>query len=192
MIIYQPLTANIHQFVEFWSPRYRYPEENLYEENIGRELTQRRILDLYRWKNGTRLSARKRDSVLHNFVRRRRELAHLELTEYVNVLLRDIFTDGGAIWRIFWLHCWQSLRFPIYDQHVHRAMTFIQTGVAMEISNYDPRTINSYITSYMPFHATFAGIDGRDVDKALWAFGKFIKVSNFLAIAQNDKVAEFG
>ena len=32
---------------------------------------------------------------------------------------------GGAIWRIFWLHVQHTQHFPIYDQHVHRAMAFL-------------------------------------------------------------------
>lgn len=185
MIIYQPLQANTTEFVEFWSLRYEYAEEHLYNENIGKELTKQRILDLFRWKNGTRLSDRKQASVLRNFFARRGELAQLRPNQNANDLLGH-FANGGAIWRIFWLHCWQPSRFPIYDQHVHRAMAFIQTGACEEIPAYDPRKIESYIQRYLPFHATFNGIDGRSVDKALWAFGKFLNEANFPVMALSD------
>ena len=33
--------------------------------------------------------------------------------------------EGGAIWRIFWLHIQHPDTFPIYDQHVHRAMAYL-------------------------------------------------------------------
>jgi hypothetical protein len=75
------------------------------------------------------------------------------------------------------------VRFPIYDQHVHRAMAFIQTGALEEIPTDDAQKIASYIHRYLPFHATFAGIGiqsvNRAVDKALWAFGKFLSEANF-------------
>src|SRR5271155_4712188 len=105
MIIYQPLQANHEMFVEFWSLRYKYAEENLYCDNIGQKCTEQGILDLYRWKNGTPLSRRKSDSVQRNFVRRINELAQIQPDASANAFL-NIFADGGAIWRIFWLHCW--------------------------------------------------------------------------------------
>lgn len=178
MHIYQPVEADMTQFVEFWSQRYEYAEEELYDNNIGHELTEHRILELYLWKNGTRLAERKRNSVIRNFVERRQELAQFA----DNIDARNFlshFANGGAIWRIFWLHCHRPGEFPIYDQHVHRAMTYIENGAAEEIPRYDPRKIDAYIARYLPFHERFAAIDGRDVDKALWAFGKFINENNF-------------
>jgi len=199
MIIYQPLQATPQQFFEFWSLRYQDKQEHLYLSNIGKDLSMQRILDLYQWKNGTPLSARKLTSVLENFVRRSVELAQLPPDINANDFLLH-FKNGGAIWRIFWLHCWQPNRFPIYDQHVHRAMTFIRNGVSEEIPQYDPRKIQTYLDIYLPFHAQFSGIDGRAVDKALWAFGKFINEVQFPLVAPNvtpavhrtlsDKVAQ--
>jgi hypothetical protein len=185
MIIYQPLQANQQQFIEFWSFRYVYAEENLYLNNVGQELTEQGVLELFQWKNGTPLSARKLASVHRNFVQRREELAQLQANVSANDFLAH-FTNGGAIWRIFWLHCWQPNRFPIYDQHVHRAMAFICNGVPEEIPQYDPRKIEAYIDRYLPFHAQFAAFDGRAVDKALWAFGKFIKEVNFPVVVLNE------
>lgn len=178
MLIYSPLQATSAQFVEFWSRRYVYSNEALYDDNIGRELTERRVLDLYEWKNGTPLSARKLASVRRNFIDRLDEIPQLGAGTNAEDFLKR-FAEGGAIWRIFWLHCWQPMRFPIYDQHVHRAMTMILGGVPQEIPEYDPRKIDSYIRKYCAFHATFAGIDGRSLDKALWSFGKFLSESNF-------------
>lgn len=185
MIIYQPFQANQQQFVEFWNLRYEYAEEHLYLNNVGQELTEQRILELYQWKNGTPLSNRKLESVRRNFVQRRDELEQLPPNVSANEFL-DHFTNGGAIWRIFWLHCWRPNLFPIYDQHVHRAMAFIDTGVLEEIPQYDPRKIEAYINRYLPFHAQFAALDRRAVDKALWAFGKFINEVNFPVFAPNE------
>ena len=185
MLIYQPLQANQQQFVNFWSLRYEYAEENLYADNVGKELTEQRILELYRWKNGTPLSDKKLASVHRNFIQRRNELAQIQPNESANDFLAR-FTNGGAIWRIFWLHCWQPNQFPIYDQHVHRAMAFIENGVREEIPQNDPRKIEAYIARYLPLHAQFSAIDGRAVDKALWAFGKFINEVNFPVVVSNE------
>jgi hypothetical protein len=131
LIIYGPVSADAKAFIEFWSARYTGDDDDFYEANVGQELTEARILDWFEWKNGTPLSGPKRCSVLRNFVARREELASLQDETPVQLLAH--FSEGGVIWRIFWLHCWQPKRFPIYDQHVHRAMRFIETGVREEI-----------------------------------------------------------
>lgn len=178
MFIYDPRHVEPAEFVAFWSARYQYNREHLYDNNIGQELTEQRIYELFEWKNGTRLSEPKQESVHTNFVERLGELNNLPVDEAPLHFLQR-FADGGAIWRIFWLHCWQPERFPIYDQHVHRAMVFIQEGVIGEIPSNGPQKIESYIQNYLPFYGSFAGIDYRSLDKALWAFGRFIKMNNF-------------
>ena len=178
MIIYEPKKVDRGAFVEFWSQRYHYGQEHLYFENIGQPPTIESVLALFIWKNGTPLSALKLQSVMQNFVQRMDELKSIPIEENARDFL-ERFTAGGAIWRVFWLHCWQPNKFPIYDQHVHRAMAFIKTGSKEEIPVYDPRKIDSYINRYLPFYAEFHGIDHREVDKALWSFGKFLSESNF-------------
>ena len=58
-------------------------------------------------------------------------------------------------------------------------MRFIQAGLLEEIPGKDPQKIRAYLDSYMPFHTEFDGIRHRLVDKALWAFGKFLNENNF-------------
>jgi len=182
MLIYKRSHASSTEFFDFWRRVYGDDKkERLYSDNIRHELTEQRILDLFEWKNGSRLSKRKGASVRRNFVERRRELDQLQPDQKVEDLLAH-FPEGGVIFRIFWLHCWRPDRFPIYDQHVHRAMAFILNGQQEEIPAADAPKIASYIQRYMPFHATFDSIDipsvdralDRTVDKALWAFGKFL------------------
>jgi hypothetical protein len=133
MLIYKPCRADMKGFVKFWSSQYNWiVEPAIYDDNIGLELTEGRIWKLFRWKNGGPLSKLKEKTVRQNFVGRRAELKGLPKNQQIEALL-DRFSQGGAIWRIFWLHCWQPKRFPIYDQHVHRAMTFIKTGACEEI-----------------------------------------------------------
>lgn len=178
MLIYPPRIASLAEFVDFWSRRYDYSKEHLYDNNIGHELTEQRILELYEWKNGSPIAAQKVASVRRNYISRLGELALLPSDETARGFLQR-FADGGAIWRIFWLHCWQPQRFPIYDQHVHRAMSFIQTGIVGEVSAKDTEKVSTYLESYIPFHATFEGFGHRSVDRALWAFGKFLNEANF-------------
>ncbi len=183
MLIYKPSHATLTEFVEFWRRVYGDDDtERLYSDNIRRELTEQRILELFKWKNGGRLAQHKEASVRHNFVEHRRELEQLQPDQDIENLLAH-FPNGGVIFRIFWLHCWCPDHFPIYDQHVHRAMTFILTGELREIPPDDAAKIASYKDEYVRFHHSFDGIDirsvdpalDRTVDKALWAFGKFLK-----------------
>src|SRR5207237_2721170 len=74
LIVYEPVKADKEAFVEFWSGRYTGYDDEFYKANVGQELTEERILLWFEWKNGRRLSEKKRRSVLDNFVARRSEL----------------------------------------------------------------------------------------------------------------------
>ncbi len=111
MLIYKPHRADSKGFVRFWSHQYGYGDDARYEQNIGPELTEKRIQDLFEWKNGTPLSKLKQGSLYRNFVERRAELDRLREDENPEVFLAH-FAKGGAIWRIFWLHCWQPSASP--------------------------------------------------------------------------------
>ena len=178
LIVYQPVCADKKAFIDFWAARYRGYDEEFYHANVGQPLTEARILAWFTWKNGTPLSEAKRKSVMMNFVARRSELEEVGQDETTSELLSR-FSEGGVIWRIFFLHCWRPDRFPIYDQHVHRAMRFIQAGVREEIPAKDPAKIHAYLKDYIPFHAQFDGMDARHVGKGLWAFGKFLSENAF-------------
>lgn len=163
------------RFVEFWEAQYDFEQkdDDFYRENVDQPLTEERIMGWFKWKNGMKLSERKERSVRQNFVARLADLDTLPKEASASALL-DRFPDGGVIWRIFWLHCLQPGRFPIFDQHVYRAMRFILGGTTEEIPETDRLKIATYINDYLPFYAEFDGLDRRSVDKALWAFGKFL------------------
>jgi hypothetical protein len=178
LVIYSALQVSPRDFVAFWASRYKYPKESLYTDNIGRPLTPTRIRTLYEWKNGSRLAAPKLRSVERNYVARLSELRKLPFSTGAESFLH-LFPSGGAIWRIFWLHCWQPTRFPIYDQHVHRAMALIESGEREEIPKNDASKVRAYLDRYLRFHRQFARLDLRSVDRALWFYGKFIKTTEF-------------
>lgn len=165
-------------FIAFWAQQYSYAKESLYTKNIGKNLTPIRICKLFEWKNGSELAAHKHRSIKRNYISRLSELKTLPLNTDAEAFLRR-FSAGGAIWRIFWLHCWQPTLFPIYDQHVHRAMSFIECGLRQEIPSDDASKVRSYLDRYLPFQRKFNYSDLRAKDQALWVFGKFIKNTRF-------------
>jgi len=167
-------TGTVEAFVDQWSQWYSDPSEELYASNIGRSLTPERILSLFEWKNGGSLSRRKLTSAKYNYIGRLREVATLAEDTTPGEFLQ-LFHEGGAIWRIFWLHCWKPERFPIYDQHVHRAMEYIRARRCGEIPKSDRMIVTSYIQANLPFWEKLPAMPDRRVDKALWVFGRFLK-----------------
>ncbi|MEO6437464.1 MAG: hypothetical protein ABIP55_17100 [Tepidisphaeraceae bacterium] len=177
LFVHERRPADMASFVRFWSALYdsgRYAE---YEEKLTKPLSKEGLESLFKWKNGGKLSEAKRESVRVNYLERLDELNALAPETDAAGFLRRF--GGGAIWRIFLLHCWNPSRYPIYDQHVHRAMTYLESGTASEISSNRETVIHDYLQRYLPFHATFLGAKPRDLDRALWAFGKFLKRPGF-------------
>jgi hypothetical protein len=79
MLIYKPCRADMRGFVKFWSRQYKWiVEAAIYDDNIGLELTEGRIWELFRWKNGGSLSKLKEKTVRQNFVERRAEIEGAE------------------------------------------------------------------------------------------------------------------
>jgi hypothetical protein len=173
MIVLNQRETTPVDFVSFWQPRYAYPNDSVYTVNI-RLGTPDSLKALFRWKIGERLWKTSQKLINENFISRSPEWESLAFDTTAEQFL-DKFSNGGPIWRIFWLHCWNQ-RFPIYDQHVHRAMMFIKTGRSEELSGTEAEKISSYLNCYRPFFdEKFEGIKPRHADQALWTFGKFIK-----------------
>ena len=67
-------------------------------------------------------------------------------------------------------------KFPIYDQHVHRAMASLKGWKDIEIPSYNKKKIESYLINFLPFWGLFSDFKSKKVDKALWAYGRFLKL----------------
>lgn len=158
-------------FVRFWNQLYSGYDEGFYRENIGQPLTEDRIAKWFDWKNGTPLSAAKTKTIRRYFS----PDEHIGHDPDAATLGEFLNRPGGAIWRIFWLHLQHPRRFPIYDQHVHRAMAFMLKWPVLEIPDHNPTKIRNYLEDYRPFFDRFDDCDHRQVDQALWSFGRFLK-----------------
>jgi hypothetical protein len=158
--------GDISEFIEFWAALYDDKNEGKYERNIGK-LTEDPVNELFFWKNGGPLSEIKMKSVRENLSR-------------VRTLSKDVAPEqflqnevkGGMIWRIFFLHIWDPSKYPIFDQHVYRAMVYLKTGqIIKDLPHSDREKQAKYIEEYLPFYfyRCFLGHhDGRKLDKALW------------------------
>ncbi|WP_232507719.1 hypothetical protein [Ghiorsea bivora] len=168
-ISFQITCKNITQFIEHWSSKYIYSNEQKYDDNVGKPLTAESRLELFEWKNGSVISAKKIESINKNYPlifegsQEERYLNHKK--------------SGGAIWNIFYIHCLNPTQWPIYDQHTFRAMKYMKTGEITEIGNTNKQKYESYINEYIPFIESFNNINHRKLDMALFAFGQFLKIA---------------
>jgi hypothetical protein len=178
LVVCQYVAASPPQVVDFWSRYYSGRDleldNDLYTRNIngrnGRH-TARTLTLLFQWKVGNPYFESVLPRLQRQFVSRRADAYRLpaEPNRFFAA-----FPKGGAIYRIFWLHCWHP-KFPIFDQHVYRAMTYIREARLRELAGNDNAKLDIYLKEYIPFHREFDGIDGRLVDRALFSFGKHLK-----------------
>lgn len=176
LAIYRAHRASPREFVAFWYAMYADPLEPLYTENIGRPLTPEKVRALFLWKAGGAYWGKKQEETVEdNFVGRLAELDRLPLSTTPEDFLSR-FDKGGAIWRIFWLHCWQPDRYPVFDQHVWRTRWFFEHGEIDELGTYsDKKKVSMYLNDYLRWCIRFDGVDPRSTDRALWICGKFLK-----------------
>jgi len=166
---FQINSDSLTEFLSHWSSKYQYSSEEKYDKNIGNPLNKQSRLELFEWKNGSIISAPKLKSIEKNY----------PLTFEGNHTQRYLNEkeSGGAIWNIFYLHCLAPTIWPIYDQHTYRAMTFIKTGKNVEIGKTKKEIYKSYKNEYIPFLKELGSIEYRELDKALFAFGQFLKIA---------------
>lgn len=170
--VYREVIVKKSAFIDFWSSQYDYEYEHLYVSNIGKRLTEKRIWNLFHWKNGAPLS-RKKSVAVRRFINDKTRIPPKLDTSFLSTYLNR---PSGVIWRIFWLHCNRPEIYPIYDQNVHRAMARIKGWVEVEIPKNNKDKVEMYINKYLPFWDEFSELPGRRVDEALWAFGAFLKL----------------
>ena len=158
------------EFVDFWDRHYAGYDEEFYQDNIGQPLTDERIRKWFEWKNGKALSPGKAKSILRYSASEERISDDADDAAQRTFLRRP----GGAVWRIFWAHLQHPMQYPIYDQHVHRAMAFLRGWDDLAIPSDNASKVGTYLDEYRPFFREFKAFSQRRVDRALWAFGKFI------------------
>lgn len=193
--------ATLREFIEFWEARYfdgdqrQYGLEKLYTENIKGPHTIETLTELFKWKMGVFAFAKRiRSGLEQNFLSKIEKAKGLPPDISAIGFLQEQFPNGGVIARIFWLHCWYPIRFPIYDQHVHRAMVFVRSGQvneADELSNHsDKKKIEQYlqyVSFFEPFRAVSEelynpesdGVPARKADRALVTFGLKLQSRSF-------------
>lgn len=161
-------------FIKFWSDKYSYNLEHLYDNNIRQPLTEQRVWDLFKWKNGTeKIAKKKQQSIRTIYLPQLRQLPNLNDVNAGKTYLATL--QGGAIWDIFWLHCLRPDLFPMFDQHTYRAMARINSLPLSEIPDVREQKIGIYFDQFIPFLHQFGQVNQRSLDKALFTYGRFLK-----------------
>lgn len=172
--VLQAECAEVSRFIDFWSEQYSYHLEHLYDDSCGRPLTEERVWNLYKWKNGSeKIAAQKRRAIENVYIRELSCLPSLCTLDDGQGYLATL--KGGPIWGIFWLHCINPTLFPIFDQHTYRAMARIKSFSPVEIPSSRNGKISAYFERYVPFTKEFGDVDRRKLDKALVTYGAFLK-----------------
>jgi hypothetical protein len=163
---------SLSEFLNYWADRYsdKDKDREKYEPFIRKPLTEHGLNHLFEWKNGSKLSVGKIGSISRNY----------KLTfpkEQLEKRYLDPKGDGGAVWNIFDMHCIDPDKWPIYDQHTHRAMSFMKCNEIVEISANKAEIFKSYREEFIPFFQSLKA-DGRLSDRALFTFGQFLKLAS--------------
>lgn len=85
---------------------------------------------------------------------------------------------AGGVWNVFYIHCLAPQKWPIFDQHTFRAMNYLKNGIISEIGDTNKQKYEVYQKEYIPFFRSFENVTHRKLDKALFAFGKFLKAAS--------------
>ena len=193
MVIYVNLfklnfqTCSATDFISFWNGRYnegKYSDED-YEKNLNRRgfLTPKNVQYLLEWKNAKPLSKRKqaladrtkRQIAKFNKFRSLHEVSEPDFQGFWSFISTII--SYGIVWKVYLLHISRPNDFPIVDQHVLRAWNFLTKRRVEE----PEQTLENYRRyRFFFFELTKqSGKDPRIVDRALMAFGQFLKSQFF-------------
>ena len=182
-ILSRQQTTDWSTFVQFWQSIYNYTSKSdayqmyVIEREPSFRFDEENIRKLFEWKNNTgeTLAAKKAASVakIIDNLPIVRQLAK----NWDDAVFYGSFGRISAVWQTFLMHIIQPDRFPIFDQHVYRAHAYLQRGEVSELKG----TAKHQLAMYETYQLFFQEIQNtsqcppRSLDKAFWAFGKFIK-----------------
>lgn len=168
-------------FIRFWKQHYQYDPERtqeLYLTVSSKETySEKDLRKLFEWKNGLNLSGKKENSLKKKILPYLDQInAFKKQGETDFNKIRAAFKNVSAIWFIFLAHTINKEAFPIFDQHVYRAMNYLESGQIGEIPSRNPKKISIYQERYLPLYKQYRNdLDNyKDWDEAFWAFGKFL------------------
>ena len=174
-----PKSVEIAEWVKRWAKCYGSKERDakyitameklrLVTDEESFEKTKDVLKVAFEWKNGRRLSKPKS-----------RSIAKIDFVQWKKVSNQTEFGKffSGAVWNIFLWHLATGGVKPIFDQHSWRAFCHLHNGVCEELKEADIEQIRGFYRQYDNwFRARVEeGIDQRELDRAMMAFGQFLR-----------------
>ncbi len=173
--------SNISDFIKFWSAYYNYSLKDLYNSRIHLSTYTKEDLEkLFEWKNGMVLSAKKNQALKDKVLVHLNQINQFKQQEQINLSdFQHTFKGVSAVWKIFLLHLIKPDYYPIYDQHIHRAYFYINRKNYDEELSLISKEIKEqfYFEAYLSFVHGINGCSLKQIDEALFSFGKFLKTS---------------
>jgi hypothetical protein len=188
--------ADVQEFVRFWSSRYR-DSDDAYDSNIhlGEELTGDNVVALLDWKAQGRFPRSKDYGTAVgletiNSGRSKQTFSSTEIQELHKELRGELKNaglniSGAIVWIIFLCHLSNPEEIPIYDVNVWTAWGFIEEWLEPIHLKQRPTKFDTYLEYRMWFNqlARDNGLNRRTLDKALMAFGSFVRKNHELAFS---------
>lgn len=177
-------TSSAMEFVACWSKLYNYQEkrnlEAKYDNNIRQyPISEDNIRELFEWKNGIENISSSKSNFVQEIVKQLPKIKELnEIWDEAEFIRFFDPAKGAAIWNIYLMHIVNPDQNPIFDQHVYRAYRYLQSKEIKEIGYSNRNKFALYRTEYRPFLSKLqkeTNCDPREIDKAMWAFGRFLK-----------------
>ena len=176
-------SCSVIEFISYWIQFYnegKYPE-TVYEENLkkGGILEENNIIPLLEWKRGNPLPKTQKQIAIKvirslqrfnefRLLKPRRDEDFEEFWNLISTIIKK-----GLVWKAFLLHIARPDDYPMVDQHVLRAYYFLIHEKVAE----PEQSLETYLAYREAFHniTIESRKTAREVDKALMAFGRFLK-----------------
>lgn len=177
-------SKDLNDFIRYWSKLYSYSNEKIYSDTIIKnELEEDDIRELFKWKNGMRLSDLKQKSLEKNIISKLAEINNFKTANDFDIeAFQSKFNNLSAVWKIFLLHIIKPNLYPIYDQHIHRSFLFIHKEEFSIISNdniSNKEKEQFYFERYLKFIQANKIDNLKKLDEAFFAFGQFLNTKNY-------------
>jgi hypothetical protein len=178
---------SVDEFIEYWKSQYNYPRMELYNNNIIlQQLDLPNLRELYEWKNGMKLSSAKSRS-LTKIAAELPLINHYKMKGIDQVEFNKRFDWMSTVWKVYLMHIISPTEYPIFDQHVYRAFCYLQKQVKEDSLGTNKQKETIYYEHYIHFYGDFKDasekFNEKEIDSALWAFGKFLSMyPNMIAV----------
>lgn len=191
--------TDVQKFVRYWSSGYRGSDDACYSNiQFGEELTRENVSALLDWKAQGRFPRSKEYSAAVeletiNSDRSARTLSNTEVRELYETIRGELTKAGlnisnAIVWSIFLCHLSNPVEIPIYDVNVWTAWGFVEKWLQPIHLKQRPTKFDTYLEYRIWFNqlADDNDLNQRTLDRALMAFGSFLRKNRELALSYSN------